>query len=86
MCITTVQAGTPTLEVEYSWHESGQEAVLKCTQKLPSTPKSPTNEKSPQLLPVAVGFIGSDGKDLEISEVRIMELGLAQPIYCRLLF
>eukprot|EP00238_Polyblepharides_amylifera_P007306 CAMPEP_0196584206 /NCGR_PEP_ID=MMETSP1081-20130531/46178_1 /TAXON_ID=36882 /ORGANISM="Pyramimonas amylifera, Strain CCMP720" /LENGTH=882 /DNA_ID=CAMNT_0041905339 /DNA_START=243 /DNA_END=2891 /DNA_ORIENTATION=- len=58
------QAGTPALNVEGSYDPSAQTFTLKCSQTVPPTPGQ--NEKAPMLLPVAVGLLGPDGKDMPL--------------------
>ena len=63
------QAGTPTLKVTTEYNEAAKTFTLNCSQELPKTPDSDA-EKLPQLIPIAVGLVGPDGKDLVLTSVQ----------------
>ena len=55
------QAGTPEVEMSQSWSERG-ELELTLRQHTPATPGQP--EKLPFHIPVLVGFLAPDGRDM----------------------
>ena len=58
-----VRAGrTPEITVEDRWDETNHAYELNVAQKVPPTPGQP--EKSPMLMPLAVGLLGEDGSEL----------------------
>eukprot|EP00201_Polytomella_parva_P017564 CAMPEP_0175071488 /NCGR_PEP_ID=MMETSP0052_2-20121109/19273_1 /TAXON_ID=51329 ORGANISM="Polytomella parva, Strain SAG 63-3" /NCGR_SAMPLE_ID=MMETSP0052_2 /ASSEMBLY_ACC=CAM_ASM_000194 /LENGTH=948 /DNA_ID=CAMNT_0016338669 /DNA_START=224 /DNA_END=3070 /DNA_ORIENTATION=- len=59
------QAGTPHLTVTPSYDESAKTFSLHCKQSTPSTPGQ--DSKLPVLIPIKVGLLGVDGKDLALS-------------------
>ena len=58
------QAGTPEITVEERWDAASHSYDLEVAQKLPPTPGQP--EKSPMLIPLAIGLLGGDGSELPI--------------------
>lgn len=56
------QAGTPFLQVKGEWLEKEQEFRLLIQQSCPETPGQ--SNKQPFAIPVKVGLLGQDGKDL----------------------
>jgi aminopeptidase N len=69
------QAGTPTLKVTGEYDEAEKAYRLNVAQSCPSTPDQ--DKKEPFHLPLAVGLLGADGKDMaiemsgdEVSSVR----------------
>jgi aminopeptidase N len=56
------QAGTPELSVTRAYDETAKKYTLTIRQTCPPTPGQP--EKKPMHIPVAVGLVGKDGKDL----------------------
>ncbi|MBV9816003.1 MAG: aminopeptidase N, partial [Alphaproteobacteria bacterium] len=56
------QAGTPEVTVEDRWDPATGSYELVTAQKVPPTPGQP--EKSPMLIPLAMGLIGADGAEL----------------------
>ena len=80
------QAGTPVLEISDDYNESTQEYRLKVSQSTPSTPEAQSNDKSPLLIPIALGLLGDAGHlpiniegqpdqpDTEDNTHRILEL------------
>ena len=66
------QAGTPTVTVERLYDETAGRFAFTVTQALPVTPDEHGAEpKRPQLVPVAVGLIGPDGEDADLTGVKI---------------
>jgi aminopeptidase N len=59
------QAGTPELTVTPSYNAENKLLTLACKQITPPTPGQPT--KDPVLIPIAVGLVGTDGKDLPLT-------------------
>jgi aminopeptidase N len=58
------QAGTPELHVSRSYDPQAMSYTLTFRQTCPPTPGQP--EKKPMHIPVAVGLLGKDGKDMPI--------------------
>lgn len=56
------QAGTPVLQVKGEWHEDQAEYRLLIRQSCPDTPGQ--TAKKPFHLPVKIGLLGFDGRDL----------------------
>ena len=56
------QAGTPDLAVEEHWDERAKALDLIVEQKIPPTPGQP--QKRPMAIPLAIGILGEDGKEL----------------------
>jgi aminopeptidase N len=59
------QAGTPVVQAETRWDEQAQTYSLRLIQSCPATPGQP--EKLPFHIPVAVGLLGKDGRDLPLT-------------------
>ena len=64
------QAGTPELTAEGTFDPEAGTYTLQLTQSCPPTPGQ--TDKAPFHVPVAVGLLGSDGRDL--IETRVLEL------------
>ena len=60
------QSGTPTIEVVEQFNEEKEEYRLVLKQSCPPTPGQP--EKKPFHLPVAIGLLGQDGKNIRITD------------------
>ncbi len=58
------QAGTPQLEVKRSYDAKSKSYTLTVRQFCPPTPGQP--EKKPLHIPVAVGLLGKDGRDIPL--------------------
>jgi aminopeptidase N len=58
------QAGTPTLEVTDAYDAAAQRYTLTIRQSCPPTPDQPS--KQPFHIPLAVGLVGPDGRDLPL--------------------
>ncbi|XP_047324453.1 puromycin-sensitive aminopeptidase isoform X2 [Impatiens glandulifera] len=61
------QAGTPTVKVSSSYNAENQTYSLKFSQEVPPTPGQLTKE--PMFIPVSVGLLGSNGKDISLSSI-----------------
>jgi aminopeptidase N len=59
------QAGTPVVQAETRYDEQAQTYTLRLVQSCPPTPGQP--EKLPFHIPVAVGLLGRDGRDLPLT-------------------
>ncbi|HKJ60494.1 MAG TPA: aminopeptidase N, partial [Hyphomicrobiales bacterium] len=58
------QAGTPELTCRMSWSQAEQTATLSVKQTLEPTPGQP--RKKPMHIPLKVGLLGANGKDLPL--------------------
>jgi len=58
------QAGTPQLTITTHYNPEDKTFKIKATQKTPPTPGQPT--KGPVLIPIRIGLLGPDGKELGI--------------------
>jgi aminopeptidase N len=56
------QAGTPEITIEDRWDAATRSYELTAQQKVPPTPGQP--DKSPMLIPLAMGLIGPEGGEL----------------------
>ncbi|XP_057775841.1 puromycin-sensitive aminopeptidase-like isoform X2 [Salvia miltiorrhiza] len=61
------QAGTPCLNVVSNYNAEAKTYSLKFSQEVPPTPGQPVKES--MFIPVALGLLGSDGKDMPLSSV-----------------
>jgi aminopeptidase N len=61
------QAGTPEVTVATRFDAARQTYTLECTQSVPPTPGQPVKE--PMVIPLALGLVGSDGRDLPLKPV-----------------
>ena len=59
------QAGTPEIAVTGSYDAAAQTYRLDIAQAVPPTPRQPS--KDPMVIPLAVGLIGPDGRDMSLS-------------------
>jgi aminopeptidase N len=59
------QAGTPVVKAETQYNEDKQSYELTLTQSCPATPGQA--KKQPFHIPVAVGLLGADGRDLPLT-------------------
>ncbi|SDH66668.1 aminopeptidase N [Propionivibrio dicarboxylicus] len=62
------QAGTPRVSARGSYDAAARRYTLTLTQVCPPTPGQP--DKAPCLIPVAVGLLGPDGRDLDLGGGR----------------
>jgi aminopeptidase N len=58
------QAGTPDVAVTGRFDPARKTYTLDCKQRLPPTPGQPTKE--PMVIPLALGLVGKDGRDLPL--------------------
>src|SRR5262249_39827537 len=58
------QAGTPEITVHGRFDDARKTYRIECTQVVPPTPGQPVKE--PMLIPLAVGLIGKNGRDLPL--------------------
>lgn len=63
------QAGTPTVTASTHYDKDTNVFTIVLSQKLPKT-QDFAGDKQPQLIPVAVGLVGPDGKDIPIKSVN----------------
>ena len=61
------QAGTPVLKVGSEWQDGTFRIEIE--QQCPETPGQP--EKAPFHIPVLMGLLGADGRELTVSDLRI---------------
>ena len=59
------QAGTPQVTVTGRFDPAAKTYTLDCRQSVPPTPGQP--EKAPMVIPLALGLVGKDGRDLPLS-------------------
>ena len=59
------QAGTPELVVQANYDAGAKTCTLEITQMLPPTPGQPVKE--PMVIPLAIGFLGPDGRDRPVT-------------------
>ena len=70
------QAGTPEVTANGHWDAASRTYRLDVTQTVPPTPGQPV--KQPMLIPLALGLVGADGRDLplKLSDGRAVERGV----------
>eukprot|EP00262_Sarcandra_glabra_P013014 TRINITY_DN34_c0_g1_i2.p1 TRINITY_DN34_c0_g1~~TRINITY_DN34_c0_g1_i2.p1 ORF type:complete len:888 (+),score=166.95 TRINITY_DN34_c0_g1_i2:279-2942(+) len=61
------QAGTPRVKVTSLYNPEAKTLALKFSQEVPSTPGQPVKE--PMLIPVVVGLLDSNGKEMPLTNV-----------------
>ncbi|KAL5718632.1 membrane alanyl aminopeptidase [Ranunculus cassubicifolius] len=61
------QAGTPSVKVTSSFDAEAKTFALKFSQEVPATPGQPVKE--PMFIPVKVGLLDSNGKDIPLTSV-----------------
>jgi aminopeptidase N len=59
------QAGTPEVTVNGRYDGARKTYVLECQQTVPPTPGQP--DKQPMVIPLALGLVGKDGRDLPLT-------------------
>lgn len=69
------QAGTPALKCTRAHDSLDGTFSLTLEQVLPRTPDDADGAKTAQLIPVAVGLIGADGKDLAVDVAAVVVSG-----------
>ncbi|SHO45400.1 aminopeptidase N [Desulfopila aestuarii] len=70
------QSGTPVIEVSEHFDSEKEEYSLNLKQSCPPTPGQP--EKKPFHLPVAIGLLDQDGKDIRITDDDTLVLELKE--------
>src|SRR5262245_21835092 len=82
------QAGTPEITIEDRWDPAAGSYELTAEQRIPPTPGQP--ERSPMLIPLAMGLLASDGAELPTrldgetthrEGTRVISLGKARQSY-----
>src|SRR5579862_2213235 len=70
------QAGTPEVIASGSYHAASKTYRLDLTQTVPPTPGQPSKE--PMVIPLALGLLGRNGRDLplKLAEGRALERGI----------
>src|SRR5689334_10563369 len=58
------QAGTPEVSTRGTFDGARKTFTLECTQAIPPTPGQPVKE--PMVIPLALGLVGKDGRDLPL--------------------
>ena len=61
------QAGTPALTVSGVHDAAAATYTVTATQSTPATPGAPSDSKRPVLIPISIGLLGPDGKDLPLT-------------------
>jgi aminopeptidase N len=62
------QAGTPQVTVAGRFDAAAKTYTLECKQSVAPTPGQPTKE--PMVIPLALGFVSKDGRDMPLSPTR----------------
>jgi aminopeptidase N len=62
------QAGTPQVTVAGRFDAAAKTYTLACKQSVPPTPGQPTKE--PMVIPLKLGLVGKDGRDLPLTPAR----------------
>ncbi|MFH3480615.1 aminopeptidase N [Xanthobacter variabilis] len=71
------QSGTPVLTVKGTYDEAARTYRLDVAQSVPPTPGQPT--KQPMVIPLALGLVGPDGKDMPLTlGNRVVERGVLE--------
>ena len=65
------QAGTPVVTVRGAYDAADRTYALHVTQHLPATPGQPS--KLPLHIPLAVGLVGPDGRDMPLSRDKVTD-------------
>ena len=70
------QAGTPEVVVNGTYRAASRSYRLEIAQTVPPTPGQPSKE--PMVIPLAIGFVGTDGTDLplKLADGRVIERGI----------
>ncbi|WP_112663080.1 aminopeptidase N [Microvirga flavescens] len=68
------QSGTPRVTVKGDYDPKAQTYTLSFKQETPSTPGQ--NQKSPMVIPVALGLVAEDGKPIDAACNRVDENGV----------
>ncbi|MEL6482160.1 MAG: aminopeptidase N, partial [Pseudomonadota bacterium] len=65
------RAGTPRVSVEESWDEAAGALTLHFRQSLPDVPGQ--TDDAPMVIPIALGLIGADGREVRATEVVALD-------------
>ena len=68
------QAGTPHVTVSGRFDSAAKTYMLECKQSIPPTPGQPTKE--PMVIPLGLGLVGKDGRDLPLANSTDVEHGV----------
>jgi aminopeptidase N len=68
------QAGTPQVNTAGRYDAAAKTFILDVKQSVPPTPGQPV--KQPMVVPLALGLVGADGRDLPLSPVKGVEHGV----------
>jgi aminopeptidase N len=68
------QAGTPQVTVSGRYDAAAKTFTIHAKQSVPPTPGQPAKE--PMVVPLALGLVGSDGRDLPLSPANDVEHGV----------
>ncbi len=67
------QAGTPELQVSMVYDDASQRCTLHFSQSCPDTPEARGKDKKPYLIPLKLGLLGADGRELLSETLQITE-------------
>jgi aminopeptidase N len=68
------QAGTPEITVTTRFDAARKALTLECKQSVPPTPGQPS--KQPMVIPLSLGLVGKDGRDLPLTTNGKLEHGV----------
>ena len=66
------QAGTPEIAIKGTYDAAAKKYTLSMEQEIPDTPGQ--TDKKPMHMPIAVGLLGKNGKDLLHEKTRVLQL------------
>ena len=67
------QAGTPTVDVSMDFDADTKSCTLHFKQSYPNTPEAKSDQKSPYLIPIKLGLIDGDGKELLTDMIELTQ-------------
>src|SRR6188472_2244476 len=67
------QAGTPEVTVDGRFDTARKTFILECSQVVPATPGQ--TSKAPMVIPLSIGLVGKDGRDLALKTADGRPLG-----------
>ncbi len=73
------QAGTPVLSVAQHYNPDSRTLRLDFEQTIPATPGQP--DKHPAVIPILMGIIGQDGRELAANQVLVLESAKATKVF-----
>jgi aminopeptidase N len=68
------QAGTPQVTVAGRFDAAAKTYTLECRQSIPPTPGQPSKE--PMVIPLGLGLVGKDGRDLPLAGASDVDYGV----------